>query len=186
MRRSCLAFSCFCHAAFQSWVISRFMLTNLAALRGLWMVRRMFIWVPPEFAASFAALSAFSLPSMPLCPGTHLISMAMCRVEMRVSSFWIAEIRIRCPDCLLGLLMPWIADWLSAYITHFAYESGLSSAIPAANSNAVTSALYMLCPSSDPRYCWCVCDVFGEYAAAPTCPSIPEPSVYMVRVFSSW
>jgi len=42
-----------------------------------------------------------------------------------------------------------------------------------------------LCSSSEPRYCSIVCDIFRQNAAAPRCPSIPDPSVYMQRVSCS-
>src|SRR5579859_1435724 len=153
------------------------MRTDLADLRGLCVDLGMMASSPLDFAASFAALSASSLPSMSLCPGIHLISTCMLLSSMSDSILWIAEMRTPCPDCLLGLLRPLIAAWLSAYITHFVNEGGLFRAMSVANSNAVASAVYTLCSSSDPRY-WCrVCDIFGQTAAAPTCPSIPKPSV---------
>ena len=65
-------------------------------------------------AAALAAWSAFSLPSMFLCPGTH--SMFMVRVG---ACSWISSIASRipsimyCPDWRFGVSIAWIADWLS-------------------------------------------------------------------------
>ena len=55
---------------FQLWVMDRLMTTDLTDLRGLCLDFGILIASSPlDFAVSFAALSASSLPSMSLCPG---------------------------------------------------------------------------------------------------------------------
>lgn len=101
----------------------------------------------------------------------------MFQVLTRAWILLIAEMSTTpCPDCLLGLLIPWIAALLSAYMMHFVYD-GLASAISVASLNVVASALYTLCSSSGPRYRRHICKVFGQAAAAPTYSSVPELSV---------
>ena len=122
---------------------------------------------PLDFAASFTALSASSLPLMSLCFGIHLISTFRFLLSMSDSILWITEVKTLCLDCLTRLLMPLIAAWLSAYMTPFVNEGGLFHAMSVASSNAVASAMYTLCFSSDPKYWHLICDVFGQTAAAP-------------------
>src|SRR5579859_1084502 len=144
------------------------MRTDLTDLRGLCVDFGMVASSPFNFTACFMALSASLLALMSLCPGIHLISVCMFLVLASDSILWIAEMRTPCPDCLLGLLMPLIVAWLSAYMTHFVNDRGLVCTMSAANSNAVASAEYTLCSSSAPRYGSIVHDVFGQNAAALT------------------
>ena len=64
----------------------------------------------------------------------------------------------------------------------FVYFSVLLSAVFVASLIAVSSAVNTLCVVSGPRYCCWVAEVVGLYIAAPMCPSIPDPSVYMHMV----
>ena len=50
----------------------------------------------------------------------------------------------------------------------------------------MSSAAYTFVVSSLPRYSWSVDCVVGKYTAAPMCPAIPDPSVYMHRVLGSF
>src|SRR5271154_3472918 len=63
-------------------------------------------------AASLAASSAFSFPSIPLCPGTH----SSCSsydglVSYNVSISSRIRLMIDCPDCRFGFASDLIADW---------------------------------------------------------------------------
>ncbi|OJZ79650.1 hypothetical protein ASPFODRAFT_556705 [Aspergillus luchuensis CBS 106.47] len=66
--------------------------------------------------ASFAAVSACSFPSMPLCEGIHRKSMAS--LSWRAFSMATRMVsRIYCPDCRPGFCSARNAAWLSVKIT---------------------------------------------------------------------
>ena len=71
-------------------------------------------------AASLAALSASSLPMMPICPGIQISEMSTdgscCCSDSSASS---TEVSIDWPDCCPGFTVAFIAGWLSVYMTHF-------------------------------------------------------------------
>jgi len=80
-------------------------------------------------------------------------------------------------DSFVGLTDPFDCG-LAVYIYDTHRECwGAGCATFAANLNTLASAVYTFCFSSGPRYCSSVCEVFGQNAATPTCPAIPDPSM---------
>jgi hypothetical protein len=61
--------------------------------------------IPWLFTAAFAALSASSLPWMPLCPGIHItVTWSWGHWVWMASAVLCISVRIDCPDCLRILM----------------------------------------------------------------------------------
>ena len=102
-------------------------------------------------AASFANLSASSLPLTLLCPDIHLIESlhpdSLAAVRKAVSMCW--------PDVALGCRVAAIIDWLSVYRdTFFPIVAGVVLISQMANIAPIASASNVLCLSEEPIYAW--------------------------------
>src|SRR5437762_7670893 len=109
----------FLQNVFQSVLVACLIQLDLDVLRGGGCIVGILGLIPFDKAASFAALSALSLPSMSMCPGIQMISVVMSFSMVSFSSLSRALHSIVCPDCLSGLVVALMAAWLSVYIRHF-------------------------------------------------------------------
>ena len=131
----------FLQDVFQSVLVACLIQLDLDVLRGGCCVVGMLGLIPFDKAASFAALSALSLPSMSKCPGIQTISVVMPFSMVSFSSLSMTLHSIVCPDCLSGLVVALMAAWLSVYIRHFGNIWEALYAISVARSIALHSAV---------------------------------------------
>src|SRR5216117_304152 len=113
----------------------------LDALRGRCCVFVILGLNPFDRAASLAALSALSFPSISICPGIQEISVVMPLLVVSFPSSAIALHSIAWPDCLPGLTVALMAAWLSVYIRHFVNVWGALYAMSVASWIALNSAV---------------------------------------------
>src|SRR5579859_6525149 len=73
LRRCFASFFPFSHASSQSFFVVWLMILDLEDLSGLWMKLASPVF---DFAASFTALSAFSLPIISMCAGSGIVDQA--------------------------------------------------------------------------------------------------------------
>src|SRR5438046_2998185 len=109
----------FLQDVFQSVFVGCLIQLDLDTLRGGCCIFGMLGLTPFNKAASFAALSASSLPSISMCPGIQVILMVMPFSTESFSILVMALYSIVCPDCWSGLVVALMAAWLSVYIWHF-------------------------------------------------------------------
>ena len=119
-------------------------------------------------AAFFAALSAFSLPSIPTWPGTHSkhsVYAGLVRCSSSISSR--IRLMIDCPDWHRGLSIDLIAGWLSVKIRHLIVSVVSFLTWVIAMWIASSSPAYTIDSVSFPRWRRFVCWVVWQYIAAP-------------------
>ena len=150
------------------------------------LVSTSFCLLPRPFSlqpvACLAAISARSLPSIPMWAGTQCSSTSMPLFRRLLISHTIYLTRYW-PELAPGLWTARIAAWLSIHTINFgliADSRNECRRMLAARTIPYNSAEYTVCDVISPRYALVtVGSVSADTAAAPTLLLTPLPSMYM-------